>query len=1268
MSKARTRKINIITCLLIIVFLLFYGTFIGFNTIYNEEKNKLIENNIESNDRSHLYNESVNFQKYIYRNEKSNIQYQELNSNLLNFKGNDFEIYMDGILDNSYSTRTIRTIYDFDLKINKTSITYSDLYPWRYPGGPLYILAGEIGKPTYITVEIINNGIQFVSDEKNAILTVSLKDYFGYSTWEQTEFIGNILPSEKLKLNFTWIPTYSNLFNLTCNLSLQNDQNLSNNNLQVYNLFSKKWADNFEDGDIKGWSGNIGSDAWHLTDSIQNDPNTKVHTSPFALYHGNETSSNDNYGEKEYLELISPEIDLRRFKKNSHTFKNPTFLNFKFYGESSENKDKFSIAIKSIKEKEWTILNREYSGETLNNSELPEWKIWIDPPFIGIPLHEYVGEIIQFNIRWESDQIYEDKIGFYLDDFYIYGLERPIPDIDIGIDDVRIVFDNAFGIVKEEFIIQANITNYGLTDLEDIKFNIEIKDLSDQHIPNFSPKKVIVNKLSPGESNTISWKVFPPISGIYIVNISHDSELDMFKGNDFIDQTTVEVFEYYNSFEDKFELNNWLPEPGWIQKEISDDLFQKQHSGTKAWFIDSNSINRSIQGNMSILYSPIIDFEGAQINKHYQGDQVNIGFKWYGRGTSEDSLYFEYSINQTREWNQINLPGTPEGYITGNATDRWYSCEYLGTPNLFGNDVQFRWRFKSLRENGEGTGYYIDDFMVWVVQEQFGRPEIKDCLVKPRTIINDSYDTVEISCIVIEGSSPISEVFINLEPLAGPNKILLEKADSSLNEIEPIGQKYDISISVPPSVPKGTYVMKLTAVDSEDLSDNYFVKIFVKENTPPEISKFTPSNSSIEVFENDGIEFSIDAYDEEDGFNLNYEWYLNSTRITNIDNDYYIFNTNYHHNYSSGSYALKVIVSDNGKPKKTVQIQWNIEVLEVLPDFEIRKKEVELWSNNVTVNEFVKIELPIHNLGPPTEKNLTVHLIQQSTNISIGDSFYKKYFINTLYGNSFEFITLDWVANKSFQYLKIWVDPENKILEVSEDNNYIIIPINVSQPPLPNTIPSRDNQTSRPQTYSLLTIVTTGIIITIITLFIYFSTEFGSYKFFLMMAPLYSRVTGNKILEHRLRSKIYSYIKAHPGDHYRSIMAKLKIKNGTLVHHLSRLEQEDLIKSERDGYYKRFYPVGMRIPKSDVGIYYPEGVATYNIGEHQVSAIQLRIIHTIKEHPGLTQKEIAQRIKESRRVVNYHVKLLEQHNLIKIIKTGRETQCYVRDKYSEISG
>jgi predicted transcriptional regulator len=425
-------------------------------------------------------------------------------------------------------------------------------------------------------------------------------------------------------------------------------------------------------------------------------------------------------------------------------------------------------------------------------------------------------------------------------------------------------------------------------------------------------------------------------------------------------------------------------------------------------------------------------------------------------------------------------------------------------------------------------------------------------------------------------------------------------------------------------------------------------------------------NSTVSLYESESLLFRVEAYDIEDGTDLNYNWYLNYVLFDNQNKEYYKFTTDYHGNLSAGNYSLKVVISDLGIPPKSVEFEWSIEVLERLSDLAIFEDEIEITSNNVTVNENIEFDILIHNLQPALEFNVTVHLYQQSTNASIGEEIYSKFFIDKFYGNSKEILTISWVANTSYQYLKIWVDPNHQIPEIVEDNNFAIIPINVSQPPkIPP--PPKTNDDIDEQGLNIYHLVAAGTICTILSLFLAISTEVGNYKLYLMLSPFYSRVTGDKVLEHRVRSKIYSYIRAHPGDHYRSIMAKLKIKNGTLVHHLSRLEQEELIKSERDGYFKRFYPVGQRIPRSEVGMYYPEGMATYNIGEHQVSAIQLRIIKIIINSPGLTQKEIAQKIRESRRVVNYHVKLLEQHELIKIIKNGRETQCYIADKYAEYS-
>ena len=40
----------------------------------------------------------------------------------------------------------------------------------------------------------------------------------------------------------------------------------------------------------------------------------------------------------------------------------------------------------------------------------------------------------------------------------------------------------------------------------------------------------------------------------------------------------------------------------------------------------------------------------------------------------------------------------------------------------------------------------------------------------------------------------------------------------------------------------------------------------------------------------------------------------------------------------------------------------------------------------------------------------------------------------------------------------------------------------------------------------------------------------------------------------------------------------MKLKNGALAYHLKTLEREDLIKSQTDGKFKRFYPYEMNVP------------------------------------------------------------------------------------------
>ncbi len=157
-------------------------------------------------------------------------------------------------------------------------------------------------------------------------------------------------------------------------------------------------------------------------------------------------------------------------------------------------------------------------------------------------------------------------------------------------------------------------------------------------------------------------------------------------------------------------------------------------------------------------------------------------------------------------------------------------------------------------------------------------------------------------------------------------------------------------------------------------------------------------------------------------------------------------------------------------------------------------------------------------------------------------------------------------------------------------------------------------------------------------------TDFGKYRFFaLLIAPLYVRLKKDEVLDNYIRGKIHGYIIANPGDHYNSIRDALELSNGIVAHHLHTLEREGLIQSMRDGMYRRFFPANAKLPPEDEGHY----------------NIQKRIVQIIRDNPGISQKEISQKVGVSGPTVNYHVSVLATARMIRVEKAGRRTRCYV---------
>ncbi|MGI0149575.1 MAG: winged helix-turn-helix transcriptional regulator, partial [Thermoplasmata archaeon] len=142
----------------------------------------------------------------------------------------------------------------------------------------------------------------------------------------------------------------------------------------------------------------------------------------------------------------------------------------------------------------------------------------------------------------------------------------------------------------------------------------------------------------------------------------------------------------------------------------------------------------------------------------------------------------------------------------------------------------------------------------------------------------------------------------------------------------------------------------------------------------------------------------------------------------------------------------------------------------------------------------------------------------------------------------------------------------------------------------------------------------------------------------LTLLPLYSKIKREDVLDHFVRGQIYGYIMSHPGEHYNSLKDALKVTNGTLAHHLRTLEMGGFIKADRDGVFKRFYPVEMQIPRH-------KGI--------RLSDLQENMLTLIRSDGGPTQQDIADRLGVSQQTVSYNLRQLDREGLVRMEKLGR---------------
>ncbi len=112
----------------------------------------------------------------------------------------------------------------------------------------------------------------------------------------------------------------------------------------------------------------------------------------------------------------------------------------------------------------------------------------------------------------------------------------------------------------------------------------------------------------------------------------------------------------------------------------------------------------------------------------------------------------------------------------------------------------------------------------------------------------------------------------------------------------------------------------------------------------------------------------------------------------------------------------------------------------------------------------------------------------------------------------------------------------------------------------------------------------------------------------------------------------------NPGQHYNALKKALNLSNSLMVYHLLVLEREGFIKSQRDGTLKRFYPISIKTPETRNRT--PE--------EHDAA-----ILAAVEDRPGMTHKDLMERLVVGNEVVKYHTRKLVRARKLLSSKDGK---------------
>ena len=134
----------------------------------------------------------------------------------------------------------------------------------------------------------------------------------------------------------------------------------------------------------------------------------------------------------------------------------------------------------------------------------------------------------------------------------------------------------------------------------------------------------------------------------------------------------------------------------------------------------------------------------------------------------------------------------------------------------------------------------------------------------------------------------------------------------------------------------------------------------------------------------------------------------------------------------------------------------------------------------------------------------------------------------------------------------------------------------------------------------------------------------------------------DRVLDLEVRREIYNLVKKFAGSHFREIERISGLPTGSLKYHLNYLSRYGLIKEERDGNRLRYFPRQFK----------PENRLLLGLlRQKSVRDILLFIL----THGNCNHEEIVQFVGLSPSTVSWHLKKLEDNEIVGAVKDGRKT-------------